>query len=70
MSDADTKAREQWEAVVDKEAWRLLRSTYGYIPSEGEHVAMFRGCLLVAHPDRPPRLYKRGCDGAYSEIKL
>jgi hypothetical protein len=40
---------------------------YYYVPQHGESVMPFCGCLVVAHPERSPRLFWP--DGSVDEIK-
>ncbi len=50
-----------------------LRKEFGYAPQEndGEKWVIYRDCMLiVAHPERRPRIYRRGGSGVhdYTEI--
>lgn len=48
-----------------------LRRVFGYVPDEkgGEKWTVYQDrVLIVIHPVRKPRLYKRGCSGVYYEI--
>ncbi|MHB0785610.1 hypothetical protein [Bradyrhizobium sp. 5.13L] len=48
-----------------------LRRDFGYAPDErgGENWTVYQNqTLIVCHPERRPRLYKRGCGGTFYEI--
>lgn len=60
-------AREEHRKVLD-----ALYETFGYRPDEpgGENWTVYQGhSLIVVHPERRPRIYKRGCGGVYYEIE-
>lgn len=49
-----------------------LYETFGYRPDEqsGENWTVFQDhSLIVIHPERRPRIYKRGCSGLFYEIE-
>lgn len=58
--------------MTDEEVMASLRKTFGYAPNErdGEQWAVYQDhSLIVIHPERRPRIYKRGCGGSYYEIE-
>lgn len=57
---------------MDDDTKAALRREFGYVPdvSDGEAWAVHQDhTLIVIHPARRPRLYKRGCGGVYYEIE-
>lgn len=57
---------------MDNPTMASLRQEFGYAPDErgGERWTVFQNhTLVVIHPERRPRLYKRGCGGLYYEIE-
>lgn len=49
-----------------------LRREFGYVPDEthGEKWTVYQDhSLVVIHPERRPRIYKRGCRGSFYEIE-
>lgn len=64
------------DPVADMKQQNLeaLRRTFGYAPDErdGEQWVVYQDrVLIVIHPERRPRLYKRGALGAgdYTEVE-
>ena len=57
--------------MIGRQTAEHLRQEFGYVPNEhgGEDWTIFQNrVLIVIHPERRPRLYGRGCGGAYSEF--
>lgn len=57
---------------IGTETAASLRQTFGYAPDErgGERWTVFQDhTLIVIHPERRPRMYKRGCGGVFYEIQ-
>lgn len=57
---------------MSDEVKQALRREFGYVPDEsgGENWTVFRDhSLIVIHPERRPRIYKRGCGGTYYEFE-
>lgn len=53
-------------------AMESLKLEFGHRPDEkmGERWIVYQGhSLIVIHPERRPRIYKRGCGGTYYEIE-
>lgn len=49
-----------------------LERDFGHRPDEagGEKWVVYQDhSLIICHPDRRPRIYKRGCAGSYYEIE-
>jgi len=62
-----TTNADQYEKVM-----RSLQETFGHRPDErgGEKWTVYQDhSLIVVHPERRPRIYKRGCGGVYYEIE-
>jgi hypothetical protein len=60
------------ERLQGQHVAEALRREFGYCPDErnGEVWTVFQGhTLIVIHPERRPRMYKRGCGGIYYEIE-
>jgi hypothetical protein len=58
--------------VIDVSIANDLRRDFGYVPreEEGEQWCVYQDhTLIVVHPERRPRMYKRGCGGVYYEIE-
>jgi hypothetical protein len=58
--------------AMHEEVATALRREFGYVPDEddGEKWTVYEDyTLIVIHPYRRPRLYKRGCGGSYYEIE-
>ena len=68
MASAAVQAMPGMEPAVETD----LRRVFGYVPDErgGENWTVYQDhTLIVIHPERRPRLYKRGCGGTYYEIE-
>lgn len=58
--------------MQEDELFASLQREFGYRPDErnGERWIVFQDHnLIVIHPERRPRIYKRGCGGVYYEIE-
>ncbi len=58
--------------MMDEATKRDLRRTFGYVPDErmGEKWCVYQDhSLIIVHPEYPPKVYKRGCNGVYYEIE-
>lgn len=60
--------------LLDENVADALRRTFGYAPDEanGERWVVYEDRLLVIHPERRPRVYRRGWTGPndFYEIEL
>lgn len=57
---------------MQTEVAQALKREFGYVPleEEGEKWIVYQDrALIVVHPERRPRIYRRGDCGAYSEIE-
>ena len=57
---------------LTQEVRDALRREFGYVPDEGDGekwIVYQDHTLIVIHPERRPRLYKRGCGGSFYEIE-
>jgi len=56
---------------MDLQVRDSLLKAFGYAPIEedGERWCVFRDNLIVIHPNRRPRVYRRGCHGDYYEFE-
>lgn len=56
---------------IPQEVRTALLDAFGYVPDErgGEKRCVYQDhSLIVVHPERIPRIYKRGCGGLFYEI--
>ena len=57
---------------MDADCATALKREFGYVPNEkdGEKWCVYQDhSLIIVHPERRPRIYKRGCGGLYYEIE-
>jgi len=58
--------------IIPDDVATALKREFGYVPNEydGENWTVYRDhTLIVCHPERRPRVYKRGCNGDYYEFE-
>ncbi|MGJ5032295.1 hypothetical protein ACQR1I_36035 [Bradyrhizobium sp. HKCCYLS2038] len=73
-TDIDDAAHAAIKAAkeIEPEISAALRREFGYVTDlqDGEQWTVYQNrTLIVIHPERRPRLYKRGCGGVYYEIE-